>query len=100
MTKQRHASDELVNTALELLGNDSLTAREKIMLALQMDAREDILELKTGMDTVNKHPFHRISTAQLRTLVIGFFGSIVMLNEISREWAIKLVGLLIALIGL
>jgi len=50
MAKQRHASDELVSAALDLLGNGSLSNRDKIMLALQIDTREDILELKEGMD--------------------------------------------------
>lgn len=98
MSKQRHASDELVSTALGLLENGELSPREKIMLAFQMDAREDILELKVGMDKVNKHPFHRITPAQLKISTASFIGVILLLNEISRDWVMKIVGLLVALL--
>jgi len=94
----RLASSKLVITALELLENGELNSREKIMLALQLDAREDILELKENVDKVNNHPFHRITPKRLVGFVIGFLSISAVYIQESRDAMLSALGNLFATI--
>lgn len=94
----RLASDEVVKTALELLGNGDLEPRERVMLAIQLDSREDILELKEHAERVNNHPFHRITPKRLVGFVLGFLSlSLVYIQE-SRDVLLSTLGDWFALI--
>lgn len=65
----RLASDKLLATALELLENGELSSREKIMLALQLDARDDLLECKKSISKINDHPFHKLTIKGVGSVV-------------------------------
>ena len=73
--KQRAASDALIEEAMELVTNgDKIPAdrSRKLILAIALDNRTDIIELKDGMDTINDHPFHRITPKRLLAIVSAF----------------------------
>lgn len=73
--KPRAASDALITEAMELVKNgDAIPADKsrKLILAISLDNRTDILELKDNMDKVNDHPFHRITPKRLFAFLAGF----------------------------
>jgi len=65
----RLASDELIDTAISLLGDGELSVRERITMAIQLDSRADILELKNCVDRINNHPLHRLSIKGVSSIV-------------------------------
>ena len=72
--KTRLASDKLLTTALEMLENGKLSPREKIMLALQLDARDDLLECKKSIGKINDHPFHKLTIKGVGSVVTLLLG--------------------------
>ena len=99
--KPRAASDALVNEAIAMIENGDkipVEAYRKIQLALSLDNRTDVMELKVNMDRVNDHPFHRVTPKRLFGFLAGFLAVSGIYIEESRRVVLEVLEDLILLI--
>lgn len=99
--EQRFLSKELHEEAVGMVRNgDDVDPKraDRIILAIAMDNRDDMLGMDKRLKTIEEHPFHKLTPKRLVSFIVGAITISAVYIKESRDFVVDHIGDLLAVL--
>lgn len=99
--RRPYLNDELLSVAIGLVKNGddvSDAIKDRVQIAISLDNRTDLLDMRDRMDTVEDHFLHKLTPKRVAALAGGFVGISSLYIDESRDFLIDLIAAVLQLV--